>query len=58
VQRQGSNGSWTTVSTASVTSDGAFGASVDLSPGSYRARVVAGKGFAIGLSPVLTVVPA
>jgi len=58
VQRQGNGGTWTTVSTATVTADGAFEASVDLSPGSYRARVVAGKGFAAGLSPVLTVVPA
>ena len=58
VQRQGAGGTWTTVSTATVTADGAFEASVDLSPGSYRARVVAGKGFAAGLSPVLTVVPA
>jgi hypothetical protein len=41
-----------------VTAGGAFEASVDLSPGTYRARVVAGKGFAPGLSPVLTVVPA
>lgn len=58
VQRQGNGGAWTTVSTANVTADGAFEASVDLTPGSYRARVVAGKGFAAGLSPVLTVVPA
>jgi hypothetical protein len=58
VQRQGSNGAWTTVSTANVTADGAFEASVNLIPGSYRARVVAGKGFAAGLSPVLTVVAA
>jgi stage II sporulation protein D len=58
VQRQGTGGGWTTVATTSVTADGAFQASVDLSPGSYRARVVGGKGFAAGLSPVLTVVPA
>jgi stage II sporulation protein D len=58
VQRQGSGGTWTTVSTAKVTADGAFEASVDLTPGSYRARVAAGKGFAAGLSPVLTVVQA
>ena len=58
VQRQGGNGTWTTVSTANVTADGAFEASVNLTPGSYRARVVAGKGFAAGLSPVLTVVQA
>jgi hypothetical protein len=58
VQRQGNAGTWTTVATTNVTADGAFEASLDLSPGTYRARVVAGKGFAAGLSPVLTVVPA
>jgi hypothetical protein len=46
------------VATTNVTADGAFEASLDLSPGTYRARVIAGKGFAAGLSPVLTVVPA
>jgi stage II sporulation protein D len=58
VQRQGKNGTWAVVATTTITDDGAFGASVDLSPGTYRARVIAGKGYAIGLSPVLTVVPA
>ena len=58
VQRQAKNGAWATVATTNVTADGAFGASVDLSPGVYRARVVAGKGYAVGLSPVLTVVQA
>jgi stage II sporulation protein D len=58
VQRQAKNGTWATVATTNVTADGAFGASVDLSPGAYRARVVAGKGYAPGISPVLTVVPA
>jgi len=58
VQRQGKNGTWTTVATTNVTADGDFGASVDLSPGVYRARVVAGKGYALGLSPLLTVVQA
>jgi hypothetical protein len=58
VQRQGAGGTWTTLTTTNVTSDGAFEASVDLRPGTYRARVIAGKGFAAGLSPVLTVVPA
>jgi len=58
VQKQGANGSWATIATTKVTADGAFEASVDLRPGTYRARVVGGKGFAAGLSPVLTVVPA
>jgi len=58
VQRQGNAGTWTTVAKTNVTADGAFEASVNLSPGTYRARVIAGKGFAVGLSPALTVVPA
>ena len=58
VQRQGNGGTWTTVATTNVSADGGFDASVDLSPGTYRARVIAGKGFAPGLSPVLTVVSA
>jgi nitrogen fixation protein FixH len=41
-----------------VTSDGTFYATLDLSPGTYRARVLAGKGFAIGLSRILKVVSA
>jgi stage II sporulation protein D len=58
VQRQGENGTWTTVASTTVTADGAFEASVDLRPGTYRARVIASKGFAAGVSPVLTVVSA
>ena len=58
VQRQGKNGTWAVVASTTLTGDGAFQASVDLSPGTYRARVVAGKGYAVGLSPALTVVQA
>jgi stage II sporulation protein D len=57
VQRQ-ADGSWTTVARTTVRSDGSFKASVNLTPGTYRARVVAGKGFAVGLSTVLQVVRA
>jgi SpoIID/LytB domain protein len=57
VQRQAGT-TWKTVATTTVTSYGAFTASLDLAPGTYRARVVAGKGYAAGISPVLTVVPA
>jgi hypothetical protein len=57
VQRQVDNG-WKTVATTTVTSYGAFTVSLDLTPGTYRARVIAGKGYAAGISPVLTVVPA
>jgi stage II sporulation protein D len=58
VQRQGTNGTWTTVAQAALAADGSFEASVNLTPGTYRARVAPGKGFAAGLSPALTVVPA
>jgi hypothetical protein len=59
VQLQRLDGSsWTTVARATVGADGTFSGDVDLTPGAYRARVVAGKGFAIGLSKVLTVVAA
>ena len=51
-------GSWTTVARTTVNADGTFSGDVELTPGAYRARVVAGKGFAIGLSKVLTVVAA
>ena len=57
VQRQAAGG-WKTVAATTVSASGAFAASVNLTPGTYRARVVAGKGFAAGVSPVLTVVPA
>ena len=57
VQRQ-AGGGWKTVAATTVTAYGAFTASLNLTPGTYRARVVAGKGYAAGVSPVLTVVPA
>ena len=48
-------GAWTTVTQTTVRSDGAYSAPLNLSPGSYRARVTAGRGFAIGLSGTLVV---
>jgi stage II sporulation protein D len=51
-------GSWTTIARTTVGSDGTFSGDVELTPGTYRARVVSGKGFAIGLSKVLTLAPA
>ena len=54
LQRQ-SAGSWTTVTRTTVNADGTFSGDVEITPGAYRARVVAGKGFAVGLSKVLTV---
>ncbi|HZB23525.1 MAG TPA: SpoIID/LytB domain-containing protein [Gaiellaceae bacterium] len=47
---------WRTVSTTSVDASGAFAASLSLTPGSYRARVAASRGFVAGVSPVLKVV--
>ena len=59
VQVQRLEGStWTTVARTTIGSDGTFIGDVELTPGTYRARVVAGKGFAIGLSKVLKVVAA
>jgi hypothetical protein len=58
IQRQGANGTWTTVAQATPASDGSFQAAVNLVPGTYRARIAPGNGFAAGVSPVLTVVPA
>lgn len=57
VQRQ-TAGVWTTVARATIDEDGTFSADLDVTPGAYRARVIAGKGFAIGLSKVITVVAA
>ncbi len=57
VQRLAGN-TWTTVARTTVGSDGTYTGDVELTPGTYRARVVAGKGFAIGLSKVLQVVAA
>ncbi|MGB2874541.1 MAG: SpoIID/LytB domain-containing protein [Gaiellaceae bacterium] len=55
VQRQGASG-WETVARTTIGSDGSFSTPVDLSPGTYRALVAAGRGFAIGLSDPMTVV--
>jgi hypothetical protein len=55
LQRQ-TAGSWTTVTRTTVNADGTFSGDVEVTPGAYRARVVPGKGFAVGLSKVLTVV--
>jgi stage II sporulation protein D len=48
--------SWRVAGTGTVDVAGAFEVSVDLTPGTYRARVVAGRGLVPGLSPVLRVV--
>jgi SpoIID/LytB domain protein len=47
---------WVTVANATTDANGAFAAALDLTPGSYRARVTAGHGWAVGISTTLTVV--
>src|SRR5438874_3087666 len=47
---------WTSVASATTDSSGSFQATIDLQPGSYRARVAAAKGYATGLSKTLMVV--
>ena len=54
VQRLDPDG-WTSVASATTDSSGSFQATIDLQPGSYRARVAAAKGYATGLSKTLTV---
>ncbi len=49
-------GTWTTVATATVDDAGAFTAAFNVSSGTYRARVAAGKGWAVALSAELQVV--
>src|SRR5262249_1883372 len=58
VQRQAANGIWSTVTPATLAGDGSFQAQVNRVPGTYRARIAPGNGFAAGVSPVLTVVAA
>jgi hypothetical protein len=48
--------SWRFAATASVDDAGAFEARLDLSPGTYRARVAPGRGLVAGYSPALQVV--
>jgi hypothetical protein len=54
VQRLDSGG-WETITQTTVGSDGSYSATLDLSAGSYRARVIGGHGFAMGLSDTLVV---
>jgi stage II sporulation protein D len=49
------SGAWRTVATTAVDSTGSFATPVDLRSGSYRARVTAGRGFAVGLSETVVV---
>jgi SpoIID/LytB domain len=56
IQRTNDTGGWTTVVTTTVDDTGAFTASLPVTPGTYRVRVVAGKGWAVALSSELQVV--
>lgn len=49
---------WVTVAKAALDAKGEFEASLQVTPGSYRARFAPGRGFVPGTSPVLKVVPA
>ena len=56
IQRKGVS-AWVEVARAATDPQGAFEARLRLVPGTYRARVVPGRGFAAGVSAVLDVVP-
>jgi stage II sporulation protein D len=49
------SGTWGTVATTAIDSNGLFAAQVELRPGSYRVRVIPGRGFAIGISETMVV---
>lgn len=49
---------WSNVAATTVDANGDFQAQVALTPGDYRARVLPGRGFVPGVSPVLKVGPA
>jgi stage II sporulation protein D len=57
VQRLDGN-AWRTLARATIDANGDFVVQLTLSPGSYRARFVPGRGFVPGVSPVLRVGPA
>jgi hypothetical protein len=50
--------SWRAVARATIDAGGSFEATVNLSPGEYRARLAPGRGFVPGVSPTLKVGPA
>jgi SpoIID/LytB domain protein len=50
--------SWRAVARATIDAGGNFEATVNLSPGEYRARLAPGRGFVPGVSPTLRVGPA
>lgn len=56
IQRRGETGAWTRAAVAQVDEAGRFEVQLQLTPGTYRARVAPGRGLAVGFSPVLNVV--
>jgi 5-hydroxyisourate hydrolase-like protein (transthyretin family) len=54
IQRQ-EGSSWTTVARTTTDTAGAFAAQLQLTAGTYRARVAPGHGLVAGVSPVLAV---
>ena len=56
IQRSAAPGTWATVASTTVDETGAFAAPFNVTPGTYRARVAAGKGWAVALSAELQVV--
>jgi stage II sporulation protein D len=56
VQRLNGAGAWTNVATTTLDDTGAFATTFTVAPGTYRARVAAGKGWAVAFSAELQVV--
>jgi SpoIID/LytB domain protein len=55
LQQQSSSGRWSTIAKAPATRNGRFTATPTVLGGIYRARVVLGHGWAVGLSPKVSV---
>jgi stage II sporulation protein D len=51
VQALGASGAWSTLARTTVTATGSFAATLPVSPGTYRARVAVGHGWAVAVSP-------
>jgi stage II sporulation protein D len=51
IQQLTPSGTWNTVATTSVSASGSFSTAFAITPGSYRARVAAGNGWAVAFSP-------
>jgi stage II sporulation protein D len=51
IQQLTPSGTWNTVARTSVSASGGFSTAFAITPGSYRARIAAGNGWAVALSP-------